>query len=65
MSLFRKKKTIEEVDEVIEDKPLKKKWAEKSASEKIISILIGLKKFIGFLIRFIAKSLLVLLFYFL
>ena len=60
MSLFRKKKTIEEVDEVIEDKPLKKKWAEKSASEKIISILIGLKKFIGFLIRFIAKSLLVL-----
>ena len=52
---------VEEVDtaEKVKKKE-KKKWKDKTTSEKIISVLIGIKKALGVIIRFFAKSFLVL-----
>ena len=59
--LFDFASDVEEVDtaEKVKKKE-KKKWKDKTTSEKIISVLIGIKKALGVIIRFFAKSFLVL-----
>lgn len=49
-----------EKEEIELPKPLKKKWKEKTGKEKILTVLLGIKKAIGIIIRFFAKLFLVL-----